>query len=237
MRLLPSVSASLLGLALCSSALAAAPSRAMILPGRTPSIAVAPGAGQAKLASAARAALRDRAPWSDSLELGAARSVTLRTGERVVRLPQMHKGLPVALRSAVVTFDAAGAARLVTVRLEEQLPADTMPSIDASQAASITSKRVGFPVGSDRSKLVIWPSLHGAMLAWVVYAPLHGMPYAPLVVLNAKTGEIVLHYNAATTINEARVYPSNPVKSPSLIDVTLNLPAGETFLQNALVKS
>ena len=41
--------------------------------------------------------------WASSVSFGAARTVELANGERVVKLPQVHLGLPVAMRAVAVT--------------------------------------------------------------------------------------------------------------------------------------
>ena len=41
--------------------------------------------------------------WASSVSFGAARTVELANGERVVTLPQVHLGLPVAMRAVAVT--------------------------------------------------------------------------------------------------------------------------------------
>jgi MYXO-CTERM domain-containing protein len=165
-----------------------------------------------------------------------ARLVDFANGERTVRFAQQHKGLPVAHRGATVTFGKTGVARMIASHLETTLPDDVEPTLTAAQAANVVTSRARVPVTPERAQLAIWPSPEGNVLAWVVYPlPLVGIPYAPVYVLDAQTGETVVRYNALVELNQAQLYPTNPVKSPGLIDVTLS-PEGAT-LENALIKS
>ncbi len=231
MRSFSCLTAGLAALLVSSAAVAGPPTRTLLFkgavaaPGDTPEIA-------------ARALVKQRAPWAASLALGAARVADLASGERTVRLPQMHQGLPVALRGAAVTFAKDGAARLVAVTLEEDLPSDVTPAIDAVKAVDAAAKHTGLRADPSDATLAIWPGADGPLLAWVVYGGAAlGVPYAPVAVVDAKTGELVLRYNAVVDLNQSEVYPSNPVKSPTLVPVTLTVGAGNTVLENALIKS
>ncbi len=51
------------------------------------------------------------------------------------------------------------------------------------------------------------------------------------------SGEVRLKYNAITSLNDAMVYSSNPTKSPKMVSASLSVGAGETALQNTLVRS
>ena len=83
--------------------------------------------------------------------LGDSKSIAFADGQTVVRLPQMHAGVPVALRGATVTFAREGRGRLLATRLERDLAIDTTPSVDAVQAAEIAGV-VSMP--SSRSRRV-----------------------------------------------------------------------------------
>src|SRR5690242_5239949 len=56
------------------------------------------------LERAARSVLSEQIEASRSVTLGAARVVRLTTGDRVIKLPQVHKGLTVVHHGASVTF-------------------------------------------------------------------------------------------------------------------------------------
>lgn len=194
-------------------------------------------AGSAALERAARRVLDDQVEASRGLSLVAGRAAALATGDRVVKLRQVHMGLPVVHRGAAVTFRGAS-ARLVSARLETDLPSDVTPQIGEAAAADIAAKRTGLAVAKGQIALALWPTPEGVKLAWATGAEaIPGVPYQPVTVIDAKTGEIIYVYNAIKELDLSKVYPSNPVKSPDLADVTLPVGAGETALQNELVQS
>ncbi|RYE82962.1 MAG: hypothetical protein EOO75_19945, partial [Myxococcales bacterium] len=193
----------------------------------TPAVALEPGA----LEAAARGALAARI--GGGLALGPARQKALASGERVVRLGQRHRGLPVAQRGAAVTFAADGVARLVAARLEDDLPDDVTPSFDAAAAASRASAFSPLALGPGQARLAIWPAPDGGRLAYVVSGrPVAALPIAPVVVIDARSGELLVRYDAATSLNQAKMYATNPTKSPALDPVTLPVKAGETHLSS-----
>jgi MYXO-CTERM domain-containing protein len=239
MRFLSSFSASLIVLALGGTALATP--RPMLYEGpfnvaAGKQSAVAQGASAAAFDATAREIIKATAPWSASLSLGASRAAVLSDGRRIVKMPQMHAGLPVANRGATVSFGPDGVARLAAVKLAEDLPGDVTPSVDAATAAIAATKAAQVEMDPKVAHLAIWDGANGPQLAWFFYArPQYALPYAPAVVVDAKTGEVIVRYNAAVSVHQAQVYPTNPVKSPSLTKVTLNLPSGATKLSNSLV--
>lgn len=243
MRFLSSFSASLIVLGLGGSALAAPSSPATLEVGSFASAAgkplsVAKDADDAALDAAARAVLADHSALATQVTLGPSRAVRLADGERIVKLPQMHAGLPVLHRGAAVSFGANGVANLVSSKLAQDLPGDATPALDAQTAALTASKVAGLGMEPKSAKLVFWPGPNGVVLAWTFYArPLHAGAYAPFVVVDAKTGKIIVRYNAALTVHQAQVYPTNPVKSPAVAPVTVPLPNGATTISTPLVKS
>ena len=232
MRLLPSVSAGLLAFALGASAMAA-PTAGPI------SVSRRFTATPAALEPAARSALREVVgPGLAAASFAPSRTIALRTGERVLKLAQTHQGLPVVQRGAAITFGADGVARHVSAWIEDDLPASVIPGVSVDVAAAVAAKRARLPADASRAELVIWPSADASKLAWVV-APesIPGVPYAPVVVVDALSGEVIVHFNTALHLNQAKVYPSNPKKSPALVEVTLPVGAGEGTLQNELISS
>jgi len=235
--LLSSLSASLVVLTLGAAA-AAAPS----LVTRTgsfqaPGMFVGQAPGDAALVSAAKAVLADQIEASRPLSFGEARVIGLATGDKVVKLPQVHKGLAVARRGASVIW-RGGAARFVASRLEADLPDDVTPAITADQAAAVAEGRTGMAVSEGQTALTLWPTPDGVKLAWAMSAsPVTGIPYQPVTIVDAKSGEILYVYNAIVDLNLSQVYPTNPVKSPQLADVTLPVGAGLSTLDNELVQS
>ena len=237
-RPLSALSAALLSFTLAGAAIAAEPGMTM-RSGRFPIVGVAQGqrASTAILENAATSVAFEQVRWAGAVSFGPARTVELANGERVVKLPQVHMGLPVAMRGVAVTF-GDDVARLVTARVEEDLPSSIVPSIGATIAATVATAAAGMTMDPTRAILMLWPTADGAKLVWGVDAEaISGFAYQPVVIVDAQTGEVILKYNAITSVNAAKVYPSNPVKSPALIDVTLPVGAGETTLQNPLIVS
>lgn len=235
--LLSSLAGSLVVLTLGAAAAAAPSLVTKSGPFQAPGVFVGGAPGEAALVAAAKAVLADQIEASRPLSFGQARVIALGTGDRVVKLPQVHMGLAVAHRGASVIW-REGAARLVTSRLESSLPDDVTPSISLDQAGAVAEGRTGLPVSEGQSALVLWPTPDGVKLAWAMGAePLVGIPYQPVAIVDAKSGEILYVYNAIVDLNVSQVYASNPVKSPQLVDVTLPVGAGQSTLDNELVQS
>jgi MYXO-CTERM domain-containing protein len=237
LRPFSALSAALLAFTLTGAAVATEPGQTL-RSGRFPvtGLAVGQRASTLALEKAAPAVAFEQVRWASPVSFGAARTVELSNGERVVKLPQVHLGVPVAMRGAAVTF-GNDTANLVTAKLEEDLPSSVTPAVNATTAAAAATKAAGIPMDPSRAVLAIWPTGDGAKLAWAIDTAAIGLPYQPIVVVDALNGEVLLKYNAATSIHQANVYPSNPVKSPALTQVTLKVGAGETTLENTLVQS
>lgn len=243
MRRLFTLSAALLGLALSNNATAAAPPRLVTHTGPF-TASVAGAKGQQKAASAldkeARALIEEKAPARvTALALGASSEVALKGGDRVVRVRQTHKGLPVVFGGASVLFGADGAARMVVTKLVDDLPEDVTPLVSAIDAAKTASKVARLEVDPAKASLVVWTLADASFLAWVVKpAVIPGLPYEPVVVVDAKSGDAVLRFNNAVhAIPKGNVYATNPEKSPNLIAVDLQLADGAPLLENARVES
>jgi MYXO-CTERM domain-containing protein len=237
LSLLSSLPAALVALTLGS---AAAASPALVT--RTgafhaPGVAVVSRVSEPVLENASRTVLSEQIETSRGLGFGPARFTTLASGDRVVKLPQVHKGLFVAHRGAAVVWNGDG-ARAVSARLEADLPDDVTPAITAAAAAAVSEARTGLPVSDDRVALALWPTPDGVRLVWAMSAaPIPGVPYEPVTVVDAKTGDIIYHYNAIVDLDLSKVFPTNPVKSPDVVQVTLPVGAGKAVLDNDLVQS
>lgn len=204
---------------------------------RPQGVALTAGAKAPVLEKAAERVLAEHVAPSRHLAFGRARHVALTSGARMIKRPQTHLGLPVAHRGATISF-AGDSARLVTARLETDLPADVTPAITSDTAAAIAERRTGVPAGPGRTSLELWPTPEGTRLAWVVSASaIPGVPYQPVTVIDAKQGDILYVYNAIVALNAARIFPSNPVKSPDLVVVSLPVSEGATTLTNDLVQA
>ena len=235
--LLSSLSASLLALTLAGAA-SASPALVTRTGAFQPTTTtITASASDEVLTAAARDVLDREIEPSRGLSFGASRVIRLASGDRVVKLPQTHKGLVVVHRGATVTW-SGGSARLLASRLEADLPDDVTPSITSDQASAVAEARTGMPVAQDQTALALWPTADGVRLVWALgAAPIMGFGYQPVTVVDAKSGDVLLVYNAIVDLNLSQVYPTNPVKSPQLADVTLPVGAGQSVLQNELVQS
>lgn len=236
MRLLLGLSAGLLLSFLGGSAMAT-PSTSVFDAGSFPVATIAPNADAKAIDAAAKVVLAEQVPAVKGVVFGVSQVAALRDGRRIVKLPQTHAGLPVIDRSATVTFDANGVARAVAARLADELPGDVTPSVDVASAAATATQRAGMVADPKAGQLVLWPAADGIHLAWQFYTPSIGLPYAPVTVVDAKNGQLLAHYNAAVSVHKADVFPSNPVKTPTLMSVTLPLPDGATNLTDAFVSA
>jgi hypothetical protein len=237
MRYLTSLSFALLGLALCRSALALPPDL-VIQEGRFPSSPKLKGATRAsssELDAAARSIIAEQHSAASPAALGESRTSQLRNGERIVRVQQVHQGLPVASSGSAVVFGADDVARLVALRLVSDLPSDTTPSVSAEEAALFASFAVGREVDAARANLAIWPGPSGSRLAWVMSPePAMNLAFAPVVVVDAMNGKLLLRFNTAKEA-VGNVFATNPVKSPGPIQIPLPVTGDGTLLENELV--
>lgn len=185
----------------------------------------------------AKAALTQGFPRHLSrLELGEPTWSELSQG-MLFRFPLSYRGVKVVGRRATVIARADGTAtaRVGTV---SALPETTVPSITLSQAAHAASVRVQTRFEPAHLSLVIVPTPGGSRLAYSAYqGPIGGIPFAPLVTVDAQTGEILSAVNAARTDRLASVHPENPASTPELTLVTLPLEEGATQLETARVKA
>lgn len=241
MRRLATLSAALVGLALSSNATAAAPPRLVtqeILSASSLAGQKGERASDGSLDQAARVLIAEKTSGRASpLALGSATVIALRNGERVVKLRQTHKGVPVLLGGASVVFTSDDAPRMALSKLIDELPEDVTPALTAAQAAEEASIATRLPADASRAVLAVWTLGGSSFLAWVVKpAAVFGAGVEPVVIIDAQTGEVVQRFNAATHA-KANVYPTNPTKSPGLIEAELSLMAGATTLVNERVES
>ncbi|MCK6586946.1 MAG: MYXO-CTERM sorting domain-containing protein [Polyangiaceae bacterium] len=241
MRRTATLSAALCGLALSSTAVAGAPPRLVTHDIQSaPSLVGIKGerAADATLDQAARSVIVETSSARMSpLSLGASEVVSLPNGERVVKMRQMHKGVPVLLGGASVVFGKDDAAQRVLAKLIDDLPDDVTPAVSAAFAAEQAKKLTRLEADDTRAKLAIWTVGDESFLAWVVKpAAIPGFPFEPVLIFDAKTGELSQRFNAAVEAM-GNVYPTNPTKSPNLIQADLSLEVGATILKNARVES
>lgn len=147
-------------------------------------------------------------------------------GETIVRYAQLHEGIPVIGRGRLERYSALGARLVQRDQLGTDLPS-TKPTLTAADAAKIAH--------TNDAHLVIWPTLdRGLRLA---YAAVPASILAPMrVIVDAQTGEI-LEARDMRVFADARVYETNPTKSPTLTKKTLALDPSGGFLTNPFVEA
>jgi len=221
-----SIRASILAISVASGA-AAAPSATL----STGPFSAAPNADPVV---AARAAI---ATWT-SAELVPVVTTGSNGTDRVVRFQQMHEGVPVLFRGAGALVRDDGTTAWIIPRTETTFPS-SKPSVSASRAADLARPAAGLATDASDARLAYFPFRGGLRLAWVVVpkARVPGLPWVPVVVVDAQSEERLASWNAVRFVNQAQVYPTNPVASPTLTDVTLPVDNGMTGLENARVKS
>ncbi len=188
----------------------------------------------------ARATVNAFVPAAARLELPRVDVASLGDGSKFVRFEQTHFGLPVIGRGAVVRLDARGDAVLTSTSLATDLPASVTPSVAAGVAAKTASARTALETRADDAHLVLFPSRATGTprLAWaVVPAIVPGLPTAPRVMVDALTGDVLEARDLVVFADKAKVYPTNPVKSPTLLDVTLGVTAASTTLKSEYIQS
>lgn len=179
-------------------------------PGDAPASAL-PTGGPEAAAQKAIAALRAQRPELIPAELGDAEVVPVGIGH-VVRLPQLHRGVPVFGGELVVRLDAAG--RLLRLTRDVVEPAGlaklgTQPAIPAQAAQALVDKlgrgTTSAPIlviDVESEKLVyLVPSL-GVNKSGVENA---------FYLVDATTGEMVRRIERINYLNQFRVYSANPV--------------------------
>jgi hypothetical protein len=146
-------------------------------------------------------------------------------GETIVRYAQLHEGIPVIGRGALERYSAVGRRLVRRDELATDLPS-TKPTLTPADAAKIAHAPNGY--------LVIWPTRdRGSRLA---YAALRNTLFPSRVIVDAQTGEI-LEARDTRVFADARVYETNPTKSPDLTTKKLALDPSGGFLTNPFVEA
>lgn len=152
------------------------------------------------------------------------RTRTSSTGKNVVRLQQMHRGVPVLGGEFYVHQNGKGAVTCAIGKAAPDLDVDVQPSITAQQATEIalelTSKIYSAPRGSlsatDPQLFVYAPVLLGVsappmnLLVWQLEVQGVDDPtIREYVLIHATTGKVVLHYSNIHHAKYRKVYSSN----------------------------
>lgn len=189
----------------------------------------------------AREVLRVREPRSQSLELSHVDTLPRSGGQTLVRFRQTHAQIPVLSRGASVLLDAAGdPTTFATARLEDHFPSQVAPSLTAELAAkSATSRARGSAFDAKDAELAWWPGPRGVRLVWVFYRGLTpGTPHAPVVGVDAHSGNTLFQFDATRFDRAATVYEQNPVSTPTATSVQLTtLASGATALEDARMRA
>lgn len=181
----------------------------------------------------ARDAARARAPHA---VLVATQRDRFADGDAIVRYGQVHavnafgatKVVPVIGRGVTVRMTKGKA--LSKGDVVDALPT-AAPVLDEAAAAHVASRRTSLAVTRDDAHLVVWPLRTGeARLAYAVLpkVPL-GLLGAPRIVVDAVDGTVL---EAIDTLRfaKAKMFPSNPQKSPQLQTFELAIaPEGGTL--------
>ncbi len=187
--------------------------------------------------SIARDTLAHHASWAVPASLVHARTFAFDDGTRIVALEQRIDGVPVLSRGVRVVLEADGRPSLLSTVLEEGRPSSTSPSITAEKATQIARADAKMLAESTTASLLVLPASVGGKprLCWGVAGSFTALPFRPVALIDAHTGEVVRTWDAAGTLQQAKVYAENPVKTPTLSDVTLTNDTTKEGLENALV--
>ncbi len=187
----------------------------------------------------ARESLAQRAPELASRSLEHLETVPLKDGRRVVRFRETHDGVPVTGAGAsVVVRGDGGATPLAFSRVARAFgPSKPVWTVDA--AAARASERLGVGVPAARGRLVYWEENGEHVLAWAFFTGFVPIPspMAAVVVVDAADGTILATYDALRHAKLAKVHPHNPVSTPDLEEVTLDVQDGATIPENALIRA
>lgn len=228
---------------ICALFVLAASASAVAQPAPTSSIVLSPvkqvATGQTNVERAKNELLL-RSPSLASTTLVLRGEHVLRGGNRMVRFRQEHASYPVISRGASVMLDKKGnPTRFATARVETNFVGSPTASLSAAVASVRASQVVRRAYQASRARLAWLPTVTGSRLGWVFYeGVIPGTPYAPVVVIDASSGDVLLRIDTTKFDRAASVYQVNPVTTPTLASVTLDtLTAGATSLQNEQVKA
>jgi MYXO-CTERM domain-containing protein len=202
-------------------------------------------AGPARLAGApleararALATLKAIAPEASRLGVVVVDVETFGDGDKIVRFEQTHAGLPVVGAGAAVRLDARGEHVLSVVDLEASFPATATPSIAAGDAAQVAQRFTRLSVDATDAHLVWLPARTGPRLAYAVVPVVpFGLPTAPRIMVDAHTGAVLEARDLTQFASQAKVYDTNPQKSPSLATRDLPMTPVGGVLSNEFIQS
>ena len=138
----------------------------------------------------------------------------LQQGARhVVRFRQHHAGVPVVGRGVGVVATGSGAFAIADIA--SSFAGSPIPTFSRGAAGSRARAAAGIRFEAKRARLAWLPQGSAARLVWTFYRGNVGsLPYAPLVVIDAHSGELLLNVNAVHFDRAATVHQLNPVTTP-----------------------
>ncbi len=183
----------------------------------------------------ARTSLLAALPSLNRLDLVDPAVHELRSGRIAFRFPLRYQGVPVLGARATLVVDSEGRAD-ASSGAPSQLPDSVAATVSLERAVTLASNRAGVRFGAEDVNLAIVSTVGGSRLAYVAYrGVVGGVPFAPLVKVDALTGEVLSAVNSVRFDRLARVHAENPTSTPDPIEVTLPLDEGATTLTNELV--
>jgi len=186
----------------------------------------------------AREVLATHASWTTAHTLVHARTIPFADGTRIVAFDQKMDGVPVMSRGVRATIDADGRTTMLTTVLEERRPSSLVPKLTDDRATRLAFDDAKMRAESTRATLLVVPgSLAGGepRLCWAIVGSFAALPFRPVVLVDAHSGAIVRAWDAAVSAGLAKVYDQNPIKTPTLKDVTLTNDPAKEGLENQYV--
>ena len=137
-----------------------------------------------------------------------------------------YRGLPVLGAGASVQVDVQGRALAVFHAGSVRWPGSLTPRVDRDQAQTIFWQQTQLAIPAERMQLGLYLRQGQARLAWFGYPEMPlGLPRRVRLVLDAELGQVLQARDLGSTVR-ASVYPTNPIRTPTL--QSLELPLAES---------
>lgn len=184
----------------------------------------------------ARSMLARVSPAAGSAELVVRDQFDLPSGT-ITRFEQRYRGYRVVSRGAAVRENSALGRSIVGVSVA---PADQFSRehfAPIARAAALQAARA--PQGA-QAELVWWSMAGGLSLTWELLSPLsfeNGKAVSYRTYVDAASGEVRWRENRVKFMDQASVYPANPVTTKSTELLPLSIPSRDGILQNDFIKA
>jgi len=116
-----------------------------------------------------------------------------------IRFDRTYRGLPVIGGDFIVHLTPSGAYRYGNGRKVLGLPASVHPAISSAAAAASAAGKVGYPVGSKQTALVIYTRPHSSVLAWQVNTESKSGLRGDVTYVSARTGSSLASWSTVQT--------------------------------------